>query len=589
MSKCRYLFLIFIISCASNSDSAIDIVTTSSSSSTTTTITDNVSTTTSSSTSTTVVTYDGCIPENNENIDFNNLKNVQNFLNRYGFNAGVEDGLSGSQTREAIKKFQAYVGLNVDGDLGPNTYEKMRFYTGCESRVNEYVSSDTTTTTIEVTTAQENTPESTTTTTIPTTTTTVVATNSTYGFQGMVSPENGNFQDIITTSFENNSFCSGIAPTYSEQNQSDDIGFPPPYNLYPSQPSLAANVTTQITTNTSTTFTVEVNGNGDENFKFYFIEPFTSSYKNLVPNSISTSPGVTEATFSKDGLTQGYWFYGYADNGQGGIVKADGLREFLSGPALVQNDVNINSFNNVWLHTSEDIISSGEYVPNNSDMYITYVMDTGFNSFSTLSNEVSISSNSITLVSSDNYSVGDIILVDNEFMLIQEISAQTFTVERGYRNSLKQIHGIGTSVQKLVTDTDMKAVRGYAVFKGEKGYQFAVSLGHEGVPTRFTISDSCPKDLYSLDYIKVFAWREKGESFTRSVDLGGADAVISNDSFTLYQGIENYIFPDMFASDQGTGQFLNLGPREATYGVGDTISFDFAESFQEIMKLNLSS
>ena len=54
--------------------------------------------------------------------------------------------------------------------------------------------------------------------------------------------------------------------------------------------------------------------------------------------------------------------------------------------------------------------------------------------------------------------------------------------------------------------SDPKAVRGYAVFKGEKGYQFAVSLGNEGVPTRFTISDSCPKDLYSLDYIKVFAW-----------------------------------------------------------------------------------
>ena len=146
-------------------------------------------------------------------------------------------------------------------------------------------------------------------------------------------------------------------------------------------------------------------------------------------------------------------------------------------------------------------------------------MDTGFNSFSTISNEVSISSNTITLVSSDNYAAGDIILVDNEFMLIQEISAQTFTVERGYRNSLKQIHGVGTSVQKLVTDTDMKAVRGYAVFKGEKGYQFAVSLGNEGVPTRFTISDSCPKDLYSLDYIKVFAWREKGESFLGQLTL----------------------------------------------------------------------
>ncbi len=573
MSKCRYLFLIFIISCASNSDSAIDIVTTSSSSSTTTTIADNVSTTTSSSTSTTVVTYDGCIPENNENIDFNNLKNVQNFLNRYGFNAGTEDGVSGSQTREAIKGFQAYVGIDVDGDLGPTTYEKMRNYTGCESRVNDYESTTTTTTTIV---EQENTDTTTTTTTVPVTTTTVIAATYDYGFQGMISPENGNFQDIISNQSENNSFCSGIAPTYSEQNQKSDLGFPPVYNLYPSTPSITSNATTQITSNTSTTFTIQVNGNGDENFKFYFIEPFTSSYVSLEPINISTSSGLTEATFSKNGLKQGYWFYGYADSGRGGIVKADGLREFLSGPALVQNDVNINSFNNVWLHTSEDLISNGEFVPNNSDMYITYVMDTGFNSFSTLSNEVSISSNSITLVSSDNYSVGDIILVDNEFMLIQEISAQTFTVERGYRNSLKQIHGIGTSVQKLVTDTDMKAVRGYAVFKGEKGYQFAVSLGQEGVPTRFTISDSCPKDLYSIDYIKVFAWREKGESFTRSVDLGGADAVISNDSFTLYQGIENYIFPDMFASDQGTGQFLNLGPREATYGVGDTISFDFA-------------
>ena len=30
----------------------------------------------------------------------------------------------------------------------------------------------------------------------------------------------------------------------------------------------------------------------------------------------------------------------------------------------------------------------------------------------------------------------------------------------------------------------MKAVRGYALFKGEKGYQFAVSLGKEGMPTK---------------------------------------------------------------------------------------------------------
>ena len=572
MHKFRYLFLILIISCASNADSAIDIITTSSSSSTTTTTTDNIATTTSSSTSTTVITYDGCIPENNENIDFDNLKNVQNFLNRYGFNAGLEDGLSGNQTREAIKKFQAYVGLDIDGDLGPNTYEKMKSYTGCESRINDYVSSDTTTTTIAV---EDNT--ATTTTTVPTTTTTtVIAATNGYGFQGIVSPEDGSFINIITTLNESNSFCSGIAPTYSEQNQRSDLGFPDPYNLYSSPPSLTSGVTTQITSNTSSTFTIEVNGNGDDKFKFYFVEPFSSSYINLEPISISTSPGLTQATFNKDGLTQGYWFYGYADNGSGGIVKADGVREFLAGPAIVQNDVNINNFDNVWLHTSENLISNGEYVANNSNVYITYLMDTGFNSFSTISNEVNTSTDSITLVSSDNYTVGDIILIDNEFMLIKEISAQTFTVERGYRDSLKQVHGIGTSVQKLVTDSDMKAVRGYAVFKGEKGYQFAVSLGKEGTPTKFSISDSCPKDLYSLDYIKVFAWREKGESFTRSIDLGGADTLLLNDKFTLYQGIENYIFPDMFASDSSTGEFLNTGPREETYNIGDTISFDFA-------------
>ena len=574
MNKTKlFLFVIILsifISCSSQQELTVEVL----SDTTSTTEVPDSTTTTSvpDTTTTTEVIYDGCIPEDNSNINFDELQNVQNFLNRYGFNAGLEDGLQGNQTREAIKRFQAYVGITVDGDLGPTTFGKMKSYTGCESRVNDYVSSDTTTTTI----AEEDNTVTTTTTVPTTTTTTVIAATNEYGFQGIVSPEDGSFINIITTLNESNSFCSGIAPTYSEQNRRSDLGFPYPYNLYSSPPSLASDVTTQIASNTSSTFTIEVNGNGDDKFKFYFIEPFSSSYTNLEPTSISISPGLTQATFDKDGLTQGYWFYGYADNGSGGIIKADGVREFLAGPAIVQNDVNLNSFDNIWLHTSDNLISNGEYVDNNSNIYITYLMDTGFNSFSTISNEVNTSTNSVTLVSSDNYTVGDVILIDNEFMLIKEVSAQTLTVERGYRNSLKQVHGIGTSVQKIVTDLDMKAVRGYAIFKGEKGYQFAVSLGKEGVPTKFTVSDSCPKDLYSLDYIKVFAWREKGESFTRSIDSGGGDALILNDKFTLYQGIENYIFPDMYASDSSTGEFLNIGPREEIYNIGDTISFDFA-------------
>ena len=91
----------------------IDTTTTTSSILITTTTTSVPETTT---TTTTEVVYDGCIPEDNQNINFEDLKNVQNFLNRYGFEAGVEDGLSGNQTREAIKRFQAYVGITVDGD-----------------------------------------------------------------------------------------------------------------------------------------------------------------------------------------------------------------------------------------------------------------------------------------------------------------------------------------------------------------------------------------------------------------------------------------------------------------------------------------
>ena len=563
--------LLIFIYCSSEEEqiSIVELDTTTTSTTTSSTITE-----TPESTTTTEIINDGCIPEDNKNINFDDLKNVQNFLNRYGFNAGIEDGLSGNQTREAIKKFQAYAGITIDGDLGPNTYDKMSTYTGCESAVNEYVSITTTT----VVSSEEEVTEttSTATTTPTTTTTTVIPTSSGYGFQGMISPESGNFTSILTTKNENNSFCSSITPTYSEQNQKSDLGLPSIYNLYPSPPSLTAGVTTQIFNNNSSVFSVKVEGNGDKNFKFYFIEPFTSSYKALVPTSISTSPGLTEATFSKKDLTQGYWFYGYADNGSGGLIKSEGSREFLVGPALVQNDTDINSFHNVWLHSSQEIISNGEFVSNNSEMFITYIMDTGFNSFSDISNEVDLTTSTLTVDNASNYSPGDVVLVDNEFMLIQKISENTFTVERGYRNSIKQIHGIGTAVQKLIMDTDMKAVRGYALFKGEKGYSFSVSIGQEGMPAKFSISDSCPEDIYSLDYIRAYAWREKGDSLVKYVDSGSGNTTISNDKFYLHQGIKDYIFPEMFATDPSTGQFLNIGPKDENLSLGDSLSFDFA-------------
>ena len=217
MTNSKFLLLIMslniFISCSSQEEQIADLPVD------TTTTLETIAPTTSTTletTTTTQVVYDGCIPEDNQDINFNDLKNVQNFLNRYGFDAGTEDGLSGNQTREAVKRFQAYVGITIDGDLGPTTYGKMNSYTGCEERINEYTSSSTSTTSTTIISEESTTESTTTTTTIPvTTTTTVIATTYDYGFQGMVSPESGNFADILTTQNENNTICSNIAPFYS--------------------------------------------------------------------------------------------------------------------------------------------------------------------------------------------------------------------------------------------------------------------------------------------------------------------------------------------------------------------------------------
>ena len=96
--------------------------------------TSSTTTTTILDTTTTVTPSNSCIPDNNSNINFQNIRNVQRFLNKYGFNAGDEDGYLGQQTVNAIRDFQSFAGLVIDGDVGPNTINKMSSWTGCEER-----------------------------------------------------------------------------------------------------------------------------------------------------------------------------------------------------------------------------------------------------------------------------------------------------------------------------------------------------------------------------------------------------------------------------------------------------------------------
>jgi len=56
----------------------------------------------------------------------NELSKYQEMLEKLGFNPGPIDGLPGSQTTAAIKRFQRSRGLTADGILGPKTKEALR-------------------------------------------------------------------------------------------------------------------------------------------------------------------------------------------------------------------------------------------------------------------------------------------------------------------------------------------------------------------------------------------------------------------------------------------------------------------------------
>jgi hypothetical protein len=567
----KKFFLLLLVSllisfCSSEVVQVVENSEVQTSTTTTTSILSETSTTTLTTTTTTLP--NGCIPEDNSGIDFTNLKNVQNFLNRYGFNAGEEDGLNGNQTIEAVKEFQAYAGLVIDGEMGPNTYAAMNNWTGCEVRKNTYISTESTTTTIQ---------QNTTTTTLETTTTTLFVENviNNFGYQSSVQPDSGELITIISSKQQNNNFCSGTYSYADNHKFKEDLGFTEIYNFYQSPPLLNINASVQIYEENENTFSIRVTGNGDKNYRYYFIEPFTSNFVSLQPANVTTSTGLTTAEFNKNNLKTGYWLFTHIDNGAGSIIKSSGSREFRVGNLSTQTASNLDVLHNLWLHNSNGLIRNGTFLDNGSNFYLTYVTSSGFSTYSNLSSNVNNSTDILLLANGEKYSKGSVLLVGNELMLLKDKNKNELIVERGYKQSIVQSHNEGTPVKQLATSQDMRATRGYAVFQGEKGFKFSVSLGVEGEPTYVSIGDNCPKDLYKLSSVTLFSWREQGESTIRSYDYTNHSS-LSDDSFTLYQGIENYKAPTVSSMDETSNTFLNTGPREKELSIGDSISFNFA-------------
>ena len=555
--------------------------------STTTSITTSTTTTVEippSTTTTTVILEEECIKDNNQNTNFEKTINVQIFLNKYGFDAGDEDGYLGQQTADAIRDFQAYVGLDPDGDVGPNTINKMREFTGCEERINSYTSnsnSDTTTTTTTV--------PSTTTTTVPSTTTTVVEANlseanNQYGTVPSISLSSNEVVSLFKGIENSDSVCgtpylgslnTGVSNLYSNG------AVPSTLNVSNGSFSQSSN-TTEIFEEDSNKIKIKIVGDGSTNYNFYFIPPFSSRITNVVPTSVSTSLNLTEATFNLENLSDGVWFYSFAESGDGTVVKATGNREFSVGTTSSQQVSSHTGVSKVLITSKNSSsglyknVASGEAFSTTDTFNIVYITDTISDNRLDTSDEIEIDDTVIELSNENQAFVGEILLIGTELMKVTAKEDQIFTVERGYLNTEIRAYNSGTSI-KAVKNLNKETIisdSAYLVFRNETGMRFQVLLGQELTVNQFNFS-GCNIDRYSLEKITTFSWRSGGTSSVTTTTFQDTTNPLFNKSFVINSNGSSYTPPSMNSADQVSGEFLNTGPRNQIVNVGDVVSFNF--------------
>ena len=565
------LALTFTYCSASNTDTSIDQVMDTSSTTTTT------ATLLPTSTTTTLPNVEECTGDDNKGINFERVRNVQKFLNNYGFNAGEVDGYLGNQTIAAIKDFQRYAGLYPDGDVGPLTRNSMNNWTGCESEATQII---TTTTTVP----SSNDSNTTTTTTTSTTTTTVpsnsvsIFTNQDYGYIPTISLPDNNILSIFKSINNSNSVCgtpyyrtlpSGVKNRYSN----GDIQISNIFN----GPFLESSASTYIDSISSSDIKILINGNGDENYKFFFISPYSSQIVSINPTTLSVSSGLTQAVFSKQLFTDGYWFYSFAENESGYIVKSSGLREFAINPSTSQNR---DSQNNVELlnFTSNNLnIPFGGSISKNDKIEISYITDQVYKTIDNTTALIELSDQIITLKDNEQASENEILIIENELMLVKSKNNNEYTVERGYLNSIIKSHEVGTSVKKIDPYSEKSIISdfAYAVIRNDSGLRFQLPLNGELQVTEFNLT-GCPNGRYSLEEITTFAWREQGLSIVSTSTNRNISSALYSNEFVINDSSASYQHPTLSGFKQGTDGFINDGPREITVSTGNSIDFDFS-------------
>ncbi len=527
------------------------------------------------STTTTSLLEEVCIGDNNKNIDFTKVRNIQIFLNKYGFNAGDEDGYLGSQTTNAIRRFQTYAGLYPDGDAGPITIEVMNNWTGCEKQSTQ-VQNTTTTTTLPAT-------QNTTTTTIPSSTTTTVVSaeinsySDDIGYFASVSLVDNNIQTILKGLNNSNSICG--TPYYNNLDNNVlnyfDNGNVQSLNLL-SNVFNESSAITQITSITNEEIIIQIQGNGDENYNFFFIEPYSSKIISLIPDNISISPGLTQATFLKQNLKKGYWFYSFAENGSGDIVKSSGLREFSINPPKSQFRDSQSTVEKVFFTKNGNFITYGENLSTGDQIEISFITDQILTTRENTTEVINLDASTISLTNDSQADVGELLLIDNELLYVESKNGNQYTVTRGYLNTILKEHIVGTSVKKVnqISESSIISDFAYLIIRNEDGLKFQAPLMGELSVNKFNLK-GCPNGRYSFEEIKTFGWREQGSSTTSTSSNKNLVNSIFNKEFVITDSSINYQPPSLKGSDSNSGKFLNDGPRNLTVSTGNSVTFSF--------------
>jgi len=527
------------------------------------------------STTTTSLPEEVCTGDNNKNTDFTKVRNIQIFLNKYNFDAGDEDGYLGLQTTNAIRRFQTYAGLYPDGDVGPITLETMNNWTGCETQSTQ-VQNTTTTTTLA-------TAESTTTTTTPSSTTTTVVSseiNTNYddiGYFASVSLSDNNIQTIFKGLNNSNSICG--TPYYNnlENNVLNyfDNGNVQSLNLL-SNTFKESSAITEITSISNEEIIIEIKGNGDENFNFFFVEPYSSKIISVIPDNISISPGLTRAIFLKQNLKEGYWFYSFAENGSGDIVKSSGLREFSINPSKSQFRDSQTTVEKIFFTKNGNFITYGENLSTVDQIEVSFITDQTLTTRENTTEVINSNASTISLTNDSQADVGELLLIDNELLYVESKNGTQYTVTRGYLNTVLKEHIVGTSVKKVnqISESSIISDFAYIIIRNEDGLKFQVPLDGELSVNKYNL-EGCPNGRYSFEEIKTFGWREQGSSTISTSTNKNLVNSIFNKEFVVTDSPINYQPPSLKGSDPTSGEFLNDGPRNLTASIGNSVTFRF--------------